>query len=446
MLYSISFTNLLKAHILDVHLPNILIGIGASIEVPLITTLGRRIGASSARIAHFVMISALFRSMMDIPYGIIVEYIGVRNVMLASLFLNVVACTMGLFIVDAMTLAAFCIMSGISLGGFFLSRHIFVAGITSKKYRGMLMAFLSGLLRWAHVIGPVMSGYIASRTGDVRNAFYLAVATSMCAFGTVTIASLSTTYQECCQHSCSSSCMPSEDEERDEYNSDDMDDEKAAAVAAYQAKHPVVAGAEDCGAMLCAHPQHPHAHLVHPSLTQAEDHHFNFSILWKTCVRCWGDIWRLGIFCVLYTALRSNRKLMLAIAAMRHNLSDADLSYMISLSFSVDAVFFPLGGIVMDKLGRHIAVVPVSLAFGVVFIGLACANTNVELCLVAVAFGLADALGCGLMMTLTADRAPKKYGAPFFGIMRTIQDLGHVFGNGFSSLLLGRLSFPVVCL
>lgn len=63
--------SILTDYILDVHVPNILLGIGASIEVPMVTLLGRRLRASQSRIAMFVLISSLCRSALDIPFGII---------------------------------------------------------------------------------------------------------------------------------------------------------------------------------------------------------------------------------------------------------------------------------------------------------------------------------------------------------------------------------------
>ncbi|CAD2220525.1 integral membrane transport protein [Angomonas deanei] len=414
------FTNLLKAHVLDVHLPNILIGISASVEVPLVTTIGRRIGATAPQIANFVMLSSLFRTMLDIPYGIIVEYLGVRNVMLGCLVLNVVASVLGYITRDFVTLGAFCILSGISLGGFFLSRHIFVAGISAKKYRGMLMAFLSGLLRWAHVIGPVASGFIADKSGDVQDAFFIPMVCGTIAVVALTVASWSVRYQNQCSRNCSctTSCAPSDEEAPDH----------GGAVAET---------GEDDGERK--------NRLVHPLLTKGEEHHFHISDLWHCFADNWGTIWRLGVFVILSTSLRTNRKLMLALFSLQHNLTDSEISYIMSLSFAFDALLFPLGGIIMDKMGRRFAVMPVCLGFGLVFFFLPFCDTNTKLGVAASAFGIADALGCGLLMTLIADCAPAVHGPPFFGIMRTIQDTGHVVGIGISSLLIKHFHLSMAC-
>lgn len=102
--------------------------------------------------------------------------------MLASLLLNALAALIGWRIHSVMSLVVYCVLSGTSLGAFFLSRHIFVASISSRRHRGIVMSFLSGLLRWAHVLGPTAIGLITSWTHDVRDAFVFAFCTSLAAF------------------------------------------------------------------------------------------------------------------------------------------------------------------------------------------------------------------------------------------------------------------------
>lgn len=519
--FTITYKELFKAHVLDVHLPNLLIGVSASVEVPLITILGRRIGATYSEIADYISVSALCRTLLDIPIGIIVEYVGVRNVMFLCLAMNVVASVVGFTISNSTELFAFCMLSGISLGGFFLSRHIFVAGISSKKYRGLLMAILSGLLRWAHVIGPVASGLFATYLGDVRYSFIVSAAASAMAFGTLAIATWSTRYQQVCEHSCTasvvSSSLPptprllSEDDAADETrhspqyhhhvpaaiepSSGAHSDAYAAtpllpptSAAAGAAASPVahqrrrrsgssangtdptlpadrldsrvIVGAETPAWLLPpAAPVHgacapvtssfgaasTTAATLHPRMGAKHDHYFHLSTLWTTFVDYWSVIWRLGLYIVLATALRANRKLLISFAGMRSSMTDAQVSYLLGFSFIFDAILFPLGGLVMDLLGRQFAMVPVAVGLGTVFFFLPFCSREVHLYMAASAFGIVDALGCGLIMTLTADRAPPRYGAPFFGIMRTVQDMGHVVGARGTSYLMKHAGFNACC-
>lgn len=432
---SISFTELFKAHLLDVHIPNILMGIVASIEVPLITILSRRIGATQSEVAKFVLVSSLSRTALDLPCGIVAEYVGVRNMMVLCLLLNAAAAIIGLSIDNYWTLGLYAFLSGISLGGFFLSRHIFVAGISSKRYRGTLMAFLSGLLRWSHVIGPSMTGIVADRTGDVRYAFIIAAVSSLAAFMSLCIASCSTSYQQVSARSWSTNAhtpllvtpMPS------------VSDEEDAATA------PPVIGDESIPRGPAPTPDEAVAYTVHPSMAAGEEHNFRLSALFYTVLDCWPVIWRLGVYVIFFGAVRANRKLMLSLAAMRENLDDSELAYILSCSFAFSALLFPLGGIVMDLLGRQFAMVPVAVALSINFMVLPWCRSTTALYAVAAGFGIADALGCGLVMTLTADRAPRVYGAPFFGIMRTLADSGHVVGAGGVSFTISRLGFAPTC-
>lgn len=71
-------------------------------------------------------------------------------------------------------------------------------------------------------------------------------------------------------------------------------------------------------------------------------------------------------------------------------------------------------------MGRYHALIPVSVGFGIVFTLLPWCTTTWTVYVASALFGIADSLSCGVVMTLTADYAPKIYGAPFFGIIRTL--------------------------
>ncbi|SYZ63246.1 integral_membrane_transport_protein (plasmid) [Leishmania braziliensis MHOM/BR/75/M2904] len=497
--FSITYTELFKAHVLDVHLPNMLIGISASIEVPLVTFLGRRIGASYSSIADYISVVALYRTLLDIPFGIIVEYVGVRNVMFLCLLLNIAASLVGLNVSNRASLFAFCVLSGISLGGFFLARHIFVAGITSKKYRGLLMAILSGLLRWAHVIGPVSSGLFAAYWGDVRYSFVVSAAASGIAFIALAIATWSTRYQQVCERTCMTSLAPSvtetplhSEQDEDTLNvvghhpgdtgrnntyvatpllppplmASTMASSGGASNLSDLTDHRVIVGAEMCVTMSPPLPHHLHhtranssvrtqpcsnsvastaAASVHPSAGSWQEHYFHPATLWSTFVDYWSVIWRLGLYVALVTALRANRKLLISFAGIRAAMTDAQVSYLMGFSFVFDALLFPLGGLMMDLLGRQFAMIPTVVGLSIVFMFLPLCRTEGQLYIAASAFGIVDALGCGIIMTLTADRAPSRYGAPFFGIMRTVQDVGHLIGARGVSSLMRYSGFNVCC-
>lgn len=458
---TITLAELLKAHVLDVHLPNILVGVTASIEVPLVTSVGRFLKLDHSQIANFVLLSAICRTALDIPFGIAVEFVGVRNTMLGSLALNAAAALMGAHIGGLVTFGVYCALSGISLGGFFLSRHIFVAGVSSKRYRGLLMSFLSGMLRWSHALGPLITGLVASQTGDTRNAFYIAAVSCSFAFLSIVVALYCPTTRQQCEHSCTTSCRSSVAVTPTPTDNDEHEGGGGFTMRASSGAGKGVAGDEDRPLVPPLAPLHSDPRFlhdpcddhgcqvgakVHPSLGPYEEHFFHPSALWYTVVDYWPVIWRFGVYVVALGALRSNRKLLLVFSAMEANMSDAQLSYLLSFSFAFDAMLFLLGGIIMDFVGRQLAMAPVAICLGLSFLLLTICHSPTELYVAAASFGIADAMGCGLVMTLTADRAPKLYGAPFFGIVRTLADLGHVVGAGGASFLIKRFGHRWTCL
>ncbi|KAG5510531.1 hypothetical protein JKF63_06828 [Porcisia hertigi] len=486
-----TYAKLFKAHVLDVHVPNVLVGISSSIEVPLVVILGRRIGASFSAIADYVTVAPMCRVLLDIPFGIVIEYVGVQNVMIFCLLLNVIASVIGLSVSNSASLFIFCVLSGSSLGGFFLARHIFVAGITSKKYRGLLMAILAGLLRWSHVIGPVASGLFAVHSGDIRYSFVLSAASSGMALMSLSFAMWSTRQKQVCEQSCPTSAVSSVDATplcsaqggdplnvvqhypvgavRDNVCAGTLLLPQATASSMTRiggtlngsdtAHHGVIVGAETSVIVPPPHIEGFHNGYakddvrtqsgrsceVHTCAKAKQGHYFHLETLWGTLVDYWSVIWRLGMYHVLLTALRGNRKLLITFAGMRASMTDAQVSYLLGFSFIFDAILFPLGGLVMDQCGRQFAMIPVAVGLGTVYMFLPLCTTKQQLLMVSSAFGIVDALGCGLIMTLTADRAPLRYGAPYFGVMRMVQDIGHAAGARGVSSLIHYAGFNVCC-
>jgi MFS family permease len=111
----------------------------------------------------------------------------------------------------------------------------------------------------------------------------------------------------------------------------------------------------------------------------------------------------------------------------------------------VDAVLFFVGGVVSDRFGRRFAAIPTSLNMGVSFIALAFCTSTISLFAVATLFGVADALGAGLLLSLMGDHVPKKASGRFVGLLRFMLDSGQCIGPLIVAGLTTFLPFHVTC-
>ncbi len=136
----------------------------------------------------------------------------------------------------------------------------------------------------------------------------------------------------------------------------------------------------------------------------------------------------LGMAVLLVGATRGARQVVLPLWGVHLGLQPATTSLIYGLSGALDmAVFYPAGKL-MDRRGRLWVAVPSMLALGATLLVLPLAHGVVALALVAMAMGLANGVGSGMIMTLGADVAPRAVRAQFLGVWRLLSDAGAAAG------------------
>jgi MFS family permease len=118
----------------------------------------------------------------------------------------------------------------------------------------------------------------------------------------------------------------------------------------------------------------------------------------------------------------------------------------LGVSFFVDAVLFFVGGVVSDRYGRRFAAIPTSFNMGVAFLVLSFSSSIMSIFFSAVFFGVADALGAGLLNTLCGDCIPKKASGRFVGLFRVMLDSGQFIGPLLVAGLSAMFSFRLACI
>ncbi|RNF12516.1 integral membrane transport protein [Trypanosoma conorhini] len=452
-----SFRELGRSTILSVQLSNALIGISAGVEVPLITMVGRKLAYDEKNIAGYVTLTAVFRVLADIPSGMLTECFDMRRLMMGAAFSQAIGCAVALVLKPGpFPLGVFAVMDGVSVGAYFLTRHIYVSSKAKRAHRGIVFSFLAGVLRWSHVVGPLLLGAAAIMWDDEQFYFLVPLLTSL-------LAGLCILLDGCfCQshvggdaheRQAVKEAVTAEEARRllpvangatttrvrVECNGDPVAEPSYAGTA-------VACGKAACGRGGSLSTPGPAPPPQEAGCGQPRAH-ADFGV-WALCtviVEFWSTIWRLGGYILLYVSLRANRKLLLTFAAMRMNFTNSELAFLLSFSFAFDALLFPLGGIILDVYGHRWSMVAAVLGLGVNFMLLPLVQSPLWLYAMAAAFGSADALGCGLLLTLIADSAPVKLGGTFFGVMRTVQDMGHVLGAMVVSVIINQVDFVVCC-
>ena len=136
----------------------------------------------------------------------------------------------------------------------------------------------------------------------------------------------------------------------------------------------------------------------------------------------------LGFAVLLVGATRGARQVVLPLWGEHLGLAPAATSLIFGLSSAVDtAVFYPAGKL-MDRKGRLWVSVPSMIALGLSIAVLPLAGSVGWFAVVAMAMGLANGLGAGMVMTLGADTAPPAVRAQFLGVWRLFSDAGAAAG------------------
>lgn len=148
----------------------------------------------------------------------------------------------------------------------------------------------------------------------------------------------------------------------------------------------------------------------------------------------------LGIGILLVSAVRTTRQTVIPLWADQLALAPSVTSLIYGLAGGVDMLLFYPAGKVMDRMGRRWVVVPSMLIMGAGLMALPLTRDAATLLIAAMAIGLGNGIGSGMMMTLGADHAPRSGRAHFLGVWRLMADVGATCGPALLSLLAATLT------
>lgn len=368
--------------ILPAYLPTLLFSIGEGAIIPIIPVVATDRGASLALaglIAAMLMVGELAG---DLPAGWLVARIGERTAMIGAAMLAVVGILIALVSPTVTALGIGVFLLGLATAVFGLARHAFLTSYVPARVRARALSTLAGVFRGGWAIGPFVAAALIAWTGSSEVVFWVLVAAC---FAVVVVLLV-------------------------------LPDPERVFGAARLARETSVAASDraaDDGTERTAG----------EAEADAASHGVFRAIVTHRAVLA-----RIGSGVGLLAAVRASRTVILPLWAVSIGMAPETAALVIGVSATIDFALFYVSGQVMDRFGRLWSAIPGLGGLGTGHLVLALTHdvpgNDMWFAVVALAFGVANGLSSGVILTLGADLAPRANPAPFLGAFRTIADAG----------------------
>jgi MFS family permease len=342
-------------------LPSFLFAIGEGAIIPIIPAVAHSLGAGLAGAGLIAAMIVVGQLAGDIPSGWVVAKFGERRSMIGAALVSIVSVVLALLAVNGAMLGVAIFLLGLAAAVFALARQAFMTTFVPVHIRARALSTLGGAFRGGWFIGPFVGAAVIALTGTYQAAF---AAHLVCAVAVTVILLV----------------MP------DPTGTTKKPDAGERFVRA-----------ESVGL---------------------------FRTIWKNR----GVIARMGSGIGVVGALRASRMAILPLWAVSIGLPGSTTALVVGIGAAADFALFYASGWIMDRFGRLWSVVPSMIGMGLALIVLSfthdLAGAVTWYIVITIAMGVANGVGSGIVMTLSADLAPRENPAPFLGAMRFTADAG----------------------
>ena len=382
--------------ILSFYLPTLILSFSQGLLVPVLPLYAREIETSYRLVGLMLAGDGLGMLLADIPAGLLLRRLGNRASMLLGIG-SILLSTVTLFWAgSAATVLACRLVTGFGMSIYSISRHAYIAGAVRLAGRGRALSLLGGVFRLGRFAGPMAGGAIAARYG-LRAAF--PVFGGVCAIAWLSVAAFAHL----------SHATPS-----------------SAPTVSQSATWSPDGGSPETG-------RRSLSHSLSLFLTMLKG---NTHVLVPA-----------GAGYPFSQMVRAGRAIVIPLyAADVLGLDVGAIGLIVSIASAVEASLFPVAGLIMDRLGRKVAIVPCFTIMGLAMLLLPLTHGFADLLAVAVAISLGNGLGSGAMMTLGADLAPPDSRGEFLGVWRLVGDAGGTGAPLVVGVIADLLALPAASL
>ena len=131
-----------------------------------------------------------------------------------------------------------------------------------------------------------------------------------------------------------------------------------------------------------------------------------------------------GFVASVLSFLRAAREFMIPFWGEELKLSKDMIGYIVTASFAIDSLLFPLVGYVMDRWGRKFTGVPALIILSIAIFLIPFTSDLYSLFLIAILAGAGNGLSTAFILTLGADLSPNNNRGEFLGTWRMFADTG----------------------
>ncbi|MFP7696876.1 MFS transporter [Trueperella sp. LYQ143] len=136
----------------------------------------------------------------------------------------------------------------------------------------------------------------------------------------------------------------------------------------------------------------------------------------------------LGVALNCLTVLRANRTVIVPLWGTAQGYEPHFITGTFAVTALVDTIMFVVSGAVMDRRGRHWALIPSFIFMPIGIIVMLCWNTPIGFVVGAAILGFGNGFGAGIVMTVGADLCPPEHRAEFLGLWQAIVAIGAACG------------------
>ncbi|MDO9397393.1 MAG: MFS transporter, partial [Herbiconiux sp.] len=331
-------------------LPTLLFGIGEGALIPIIPGVAASLGAGLAGAGLIAAMIVVGQLAGDIPSGALVARFGERRSMIAAALISMAAVVTALLAVNAAMLGVGIFFVGLAAAVFALARQAFMITYVPVRIRARALSTLGGSFRAGWFIGPFLAAGLIGLTGTIESVFFIHI---VCATAVLVVLLV-------------------------------MGDPTAAMTRPDAGEREVRAESEGL-----------------------------FHTIWSNR----GVLVRMGTGAGVVGALRASRMAILPLWAVSIGMPTQTASLVIGVGAAADFALFYTSGWIMDRFGRLWSVMPSMIGMGLALLTLSFTHdlgaATAWFVVIAIVLGVANGVGSGIIMTLSADLAPRENPAPF---------------------------------